>query len=161
MRMRAGMFDDYFQFRFLFPFPFPFPVPRIPHAPTGLLDCYTTSGSVNGPKFEEFVEQFLAPVINPFDGVNPNSVVVLDNASIHHVDRVVQAIQTKGAMVHFLPPYCPDLNPIEESFSKVKSVLKANEEALFNMDTETAVLTAFNTITPHDCMQWIKHAGYD
>ena len=128
---------------------------------TGLLDCYTTSGSVNGPKFEEFVEQFLAPVINPFDGVNPNSVVVLDNVSIHHVDRVVQAIQTKGAMVHFLPPYCPDLNPIEESFSKVKSVLKANEEALFNMDTETAVLTAFNTITPHDCMQWIKHAGYD
>jgi len=60
-----------------------------------------------------------------------------------------------------LPPYCPDLNPIEESFSKVKSVLKANEEALFNMGTETAVLTAFNTITPHDCMQWIKHAGYD
>ena len=58
---------------------------------SGLLDCCTTLSTVTGPKFEEFVRQSLAPVIKPFDDVNPNSVVVLDNASIHHVDEVVQA----------------------------------------------------------------------
>ena len=58
---------------------------------SGFLDCCTTLSTVTGPKFEEFVRQSLAPVIKPFDDVNPNSVVVLDNASIHHVDEVVQA----------------------------------------------------------------------
>ena len=53
-----------------------------------------------------------------------------------------------------LPSYSPDLNPAEE----VKSIMKANEETLGYVDTQTAVLTAFNTITPHDCMQWITHA---
>ena len=84
---------------------------------SGLLDCCTTLSTVTGPKFEEFVQQSLAPVIMPFDGVNPNSVVVLDNASIHHVDEVVQAIQATGAIIHFLPPYSPDLKD-SMSFSR-------------------------------------------
>ncbi len=48
----------------------------------------------------------------PFDGNNPNSVVILDNCSIHHVDGVVDMIHKVGALVHFLPPYSPDYNPI-------------------------------------------------
>ena len=85
------------------------------------------------------------------------SVTVLDNASIHHVDKVVQTLKNTGVMVHFLPPYCPDLNPVEEAFSKVKSILKSNEGAMDYLDTKTAVLTA---ITEYDCKQWIMHAGY-
>ena len=54
---------------------------------------------------------------------------MMDNASIHHVDRVVRSIPNTGALIRFLPPYSPDYNPLEESFSKVKSFIRANEFA--------------------------------
>ena len=54
----------------------------------------------------------------------------MDNASIHHVDSVVETFQQLGVLIHFLPPYIPDFNPIEESFSKLKSVMRANEQPL-------------------------------
>lgn len=56
----------------------------------------------------------------PFNGFNPLSVVLLDNASIHHTTRPVELIQSVGALVHYLPPYSPDLNPIEEMFQKLR-----------------------------------------
>ena len=131
---------------------------------SGHLDCCTNLSTVTGPEFEEFVQQSLASVTKPFDGVNSNGVVVLDNASIHHVDEVVQAIPTTGATI--LLPYSPDLNPAEKSFSKVKSIMKANEETFCYVDTQTAVLTAFNAITSHDCIEiaaigdtyWLHHS---
>ena len=126
----------------------------------GVLDCYTTTGTVNADTFEDFITNSLASKLQPFNGTNSNSVVVLDNCSIHHVDTVVQAIRSTGAIVQFLPPYSPDLNPIEESFSKLKLVLKANEESLDYLATETVVLAAMNSISVHDCSQWIRHAGY-
>lgn len=127
---------------------------------SGILDCYTTTGSVTAETFEQFVSQSLGPTLQPFNGVNPNSVVILDNASIHHVDSVVQVIQNTGALVQFLPPYSPDLNPIEEAFSKLKYTLKANEEALTDVEPDVAILTAINNISIHDCTKWIEHAGY-
>ena len=60
--------------------------------------------------------------------------MILDNASIHHVEGIVDLIESTGALVEFLPPYSPDLNPIEEAFSKLKSTLKANEELLDTFD---------------------------
>ena len=78
-------------------------------------------------------------------------MVVLDNAPIHHVDGVVDLIESTGALVIFLPPYSPDLNAIEEAFSKLKMSLKANEEILDISDI------ACTSITEND---WIKHAGY-
>ena len=67
----------------------------------------------------------LIPVLNPFNGSNPLSVVIMDNASIHHVDEVTDLIEhTAQAKLIFLPPYSPDLMPLEEVFSKVKCVLK-------------------------------------
>lgn len=126
---------------------------------TGILDCYTTTGSVTSEKFEEFISESLVGVLQPFDGISPNSVVVLDNASIHHVDRVVHLIQSTGALIQFLPPYSPDLNPIEEAFSKLKSTMKANEMVVDN-DPNIAILTAINSISAHDCRKWIQHAGY-
>ena len=67
----------------------------------------------------------------------------------------MDTIQQTGALVQFLPLHSPDLNAIEESFSKVKSALRANEEAWKDFDIETAVLAAFNTITPADCQAWL------
>ena len=72
---------------------------------------------------------------------------MLDNASIHQVPGILSTIQSVGALTYFLPPYSPDLNAIEHTFSKVKSVLEANEAEWTDSNTETAVVAAFNTIT--------------
>ena len=95
----------------------------------GVEDVDTYEGSIDGDKFCNFVERCLVPILQPFNGTNDRSIVVMDNASIHHVERVVTTIQNTGALVRFLPPYSPDFNPIEELFSKVKAYLKANEVA--------------------------------
>ena len=111
-------------------------------------------GTVDGDTFLEFVERELLPVLQPFNGMNPNSVVIMDNCSVHHVARVKSLISEVGALLHYLPPYSPDLNPIEECFSKVKSCLKSTE--IVNDDLETAVLAAFTCVTPNDCEGWIR-----
>ena len=67
----------------------------------------------------------------------------MDNCSIHHVPGIVEKIQEVGALVHFLPPYSPDYNPIEETFSKVKSLLRSMDMEADVLDTETLVLSAF------------------
>lgn len=126
----------------------------------GLLDSYTTTGTVNSDTFLHFVEHALVPHLQPFNGVNARSVVIMDNASIHHQSTIVDAIQNSGALLHFLSPYSPDFNPIELTFSKVKSVLKQNENAWEDIDTETALLVALNTVTAMDCQAWISHCGY-
>ena len=127
---------------------------------SGLLDCFTVIGSVTGDEFLSFIQKSLVPNLQPFDGINSRSIVVLDNASVHHVAGVVDTIQNVGALTHFLPPYSPDLNAIEHTFSKVKSVLKSNEEEWSDLDTETAVIAAFNCVTIEDCQGWITHCGY-
>ena len=82
----------------------------------GLLDVMTVKGTTDGDTFYQFVQKYLLPHLLPFNGINPHSVVVMDNCSIHHVDNIVKSIQDVGALVHFLPPYSPDLQPIEETF---------------------------------------------
>ena len=120
-------------------------------------DTYSSNWCV----FGDFVDRCLIPILQPFDGVNARSVVVMDNAAIHHVDRVIQSVHNAGAIIKFLPPYSPDLDPLEEAFAKVKSYLKANELA-YDITAEPALLIAlaFNTITVEDCIGYIQHAGY-
>ena len=126
----------------------------------GMLDCKTVIGSVNEEVFYDFVQSALLPHLMPFNGVNPNSVVVLDNCSIHHIVNIVKMIEELETLVLFLPPYSPDYNPIEEAFSKVKSTLKLmDKEADVTDDLESIVLSAFSFITPRDCQQWINDAG--
>ena len=79
----------------------------------GVIDFQIVRGSVDGDVFYTFMEKFLLPHLMPFDGKNPNSVVILDNCSIHHLDSVVDMIHEVKALVHFLPPYSPDFNPIQ------------------------------------------------
>ena len=88
----------------------------------------------------EFIETTIFPVLQPFNWVNPHSVVILDNASIHHVQGVIDLIEIQaGAKLVFLPPYSPDLNPIEEVFSQVKSIMKQND-SLFQVSSSPRVL---------------------
>ena len=93
----------------------------------GIEDVYTSTETINGERFEDFLCQCLLPIIMPFDGVNPRSVVVMDNASIHHLARVQDIITGVGARLVFLPPYSPDLMPLEEVFAEVKALLRAND----------------------------------
>ena len=126
----------------------------------GVLACKIVEGGVNGQTFDTFLSMDLSSKLNPFDGINARSVVVMDNASIHHVDQVVKFLEDLGVLVCFLPPYSPDMNPIEELFSKVKYVMKANEFDLEGQDLETCILSGFASVTADDCKKWIQHSGY-
>ena len=97
----------------------------------------------------------------PFDGKNHHSVVVMDNASIHHVSGISELVSMAGALLIYLPPYSPDYNPIEEAFSKVKTLIKTYEQELEvgGMDIKDMILLAFAQITPTDCCNWITHCG--
>ena len=96
----------------------------------------------------DFVQKQLIPLLNAFDGCT-HSVVVLDNALLHHTDQLVSAILSTGPLVKFLPPYSPDMNPIELVFGEMKQFLQSNhllshtslsfESILYNM--------SFNSIT--------------
>ena len=126
----------------------------------GILSCRIARGGVDGDKFVEFVETCLMPNVMPFDGTNPRSVIILDNCAIHHVDEVAQLLQQTGAIIHWLPPYSPDLNPIEEAFSKAKAMMKAMENEMQVIDDiDTIVYSAFSTITASDCEGWITDSG--
>ena len=104
---------------------------------SGLLDVQTIIGTSDGDTFYKFVHTHLLPHLMPFNGTNPHSIVILDNCSIHHVPEVVKAVQDVGSLLIFLPPYSPDLNPIEELFSKVKKVMKSSQLELSQIDIET------------------------
>ena len=120
-------------------------------------------GTVTATEFLKFVENDLVAKLNPFDGHSLHNVVVLDNASIHHVAEVVQAIESTVALLLFLPPYSPNLNPIEETFSKLKYYLRQNDPAIQVADDDDLpqfILSGFATMTVEDCYGWIKHAGY-
>ena len=127
----------------------------------GIEDVYLTTSTVNGDIFEHFICQCILPIILPFDGTNPRSVVIMDNCSIHYLNRVYEIITGVGAKLMFLPPYSPDLMPLEEAFSKVKSILKANEVAFLHTLTPTLMVKlAFSSLTQEDCINYIRHAGY-
>ena len=79
----------------------------------GMEDAYIVEENVNGDVFERFVRTSLLPILKPFNGTNSHSVVVMDNASIHHLDKIAQMIAGVGALLRFLPPYSPELNPIK------------------------------------------------
>ena len=69
-------------------------------------------------------------------------------------------IEEVGAVVHFVPPYSPDFNPIELAFSKVKGKLQDLEMSMTASDTETVMLAAFASISEEDCTEWVSHCGY-
>jgi transposase len=110
-------------------------------------------GAIDGPAFLAWVEQFLAPTLAPGD------IVVADNLSSHKVAGVRQAIEARGASLRFLPPYSPDLNPIELLSSKLKRLLRSAAartiDALWH-----AIGQLLDQFTPAECANYLRHCGY-
>lgn len=120
----------------------------------GGVRCSTTvDGAVNGDVFEAFVEQVLVPQLKSGD------VVVMDNLSSHKRARTRALIESVGAQLRFLPPYSPDLNPIEMIFSKVKQLLRS-----LACRTRTSLWLAMQTVldqvTATDAANCFEHCGY-
>ena len=110
-------------------------------------------GAVNANIFEAFVEQVLVPVLKPGD------VVVMDNLSSHKRAKTRELIESVGAELMFLPPYSPDLNPIEMVFSKIKQLLRSlgerTRDALWG-----AMQSVLDQVTPSDAANCYRHCGY-
>lgn len=120
---------------------------------TGFVAPLTIQGPVNGPLFRAWVEQHLAPVLRSGD------VVVMDNLSSHKVAGIREAIEAVGAELRYLPPYSPDLNPIELAFSKLKKLLRDGAERTVDKlwDLCGRILDEF---TEHECRNYFRHCGY-
>jgi transposase len=121
---------------------------------TGITAPMVLDGPMDGPAFLAYVEQVLAPTLQPGD------VVVLDNLPAHKPAAVRAAIEVTGAELRYLPPYSPDLNPIEMAFAKLKALLK-KAAARTIQDLWTAIAEALTRFTAHECRNYFAAAGYE
>jgi len=111
-------------------------------------------GAINGATFKAYVEQSLAPSLRAGD------VVVMDNVSSHKVAGVRQAIEQAGAQVRYLPPYSPDLNPIEQAFAKLKSLLR-KAAARSVSELCRAIGEGLDVFEPDECANFFRNSGYE
>src|SRR5689334_17026129 len=120
---------------------------------TGLTAPLVVDGAINGDIFCAYVEQVLAPTLRPGDSV------IMDNLGSHKVAGVREAIEACGASLIYLPPYSPDLNPIEQAFAKLKALLRkiAARTVLALWDALGDILSRF---TPQECVNYLANAGY-
>jgi len=112
-------------------------------------------GPINGLSFTAWVEQFLVPTLAPGD------IVIMDNLGSHKGAAVRQAIRSAGARLLFLPPYSPDLNPIEQVFAKLKLLLrKAAERSVDATATWQRIGTLLDAFPPQECANYFRNSGY-
>ena len=120
---------------------------------SGLTAPLVVDGAINGPLFRGWVEQQLSPTLRPGD------IVVMDNLNSHKVAGVREAIERAGAEVMYLPPYSPDLNPIETVFSKFKWLVRSQSrrtvDALWNLCGQVSQL-----FHEPECRRHFRHCGY-
>ena len=114
---------------------------------------FVLDGPINGEWFRAWVEQVLIPTLSPGD------VVVLDNLGSHKGKAVRRAIRKAGAHLFFLPPYSPDLNPIEQVFSKLKTLLKKADERSVEA-TWRRIGSLLDRFSAAECSNYLRHAGY-
>jgi transposase len=120
---------------------------------TGLEAVMTVEGATDADVFRAYVRQVLCPTLRTGD------IVSADNLSAHKAAGVQEAIAAKGARLLYLPPYSPDLNPIEQCWSKLKTFLRA-AKARTREALEAAVTRALVTVTESDARAWFAHSGY-
>jgi transposase len=113
----------------------------------------TIEGATDAQAFEAYVEHFLAPTLEE------GQVVVLDGLGAHRTDTVRELIEQKGADLLFVPSYSPDLNPIEEAFSKIKNIVRKAQARTREALVE-AIALAISALTLEDVMRWFAHCGY-
>lgn len=115
--------------------------------------CMAIDGATDRDVFREYVRHVLAPTLCPGD------IVVLDNLGAHADTEALRLIEAAQAELRFLPPYSPDLNPIEKMWSKVKAFLRdakaRTEEELYD-----GIRMALETVTPQDAEGWFRSCGY-
>lgn len=120
---------------------------------SGITAPCVLDGAVNGTMFRAYVEQMLAPTLDEGD------ILVMDNLASHKVAGVQAAIEARGAQLLYLPPYSPDLNPIEQAFAKFKALLRKaaerTQEGLWK-----AIARTVDLLLPTECRNLFKQAGY-
>jgi len=118
-----------------------------------LIAPWIIAGAMNGDAFATYVETQLAPALEP------GTVVILDNLSTHKNVRAAEALKACGCWFLYLPPYSPDLNPIEMAFSKLKALLRGAGARSF--DHLPQILgNICDLFTPQECWNYLRHAGY-
>ncbi len=119
----------------------------------GMGEAISIKGSTDAELFETYIEEFVAPTLKE------GQVVVLDRLGAHRTNKVRELIERRGAELLFLPSYSPDLNPIEEAFSKIKNtVRKAGARTREALDE--AISEALSAVTLRDVAGWFSHSGY-
>ena len=119
----------------------------------GIRTGLSVPGAIDGETMLFFVEELLVPTLKRGD------IVLMDNAPIHKLDEIEDAIEAVGAWVLFLPTYSPDLNPIENCWAKVKARLRSLKPRTLP-DLLDALVDAFSSITVQDILGWFRHCGY-
>jgi transposase len=119
----------------------------------GLVAPLVLDGPINGCAFRAWVEQALAPQLQPGD------IVVMDNLASHKVAGIAAAIEAVGAQLRYLPPYSPDYNPIEQVFAKFKTLLRKTAARTMDAlwDACGCLLDQFAAV---ECERYIRHSGY-
>jgi transposase len=113
----------------------------------------SVEGATDSEAFEAYVEHFLAPTLRE------GQLVVLDGLGAHRPKKIRELVEARGADLVFLPSYSPELNPIEEAFSKVKQLVR-KEGARLSEALVEAIGRALAAVTPEDAAGWFAHAGY-
>jgi transposase len=120
---------------------------------SGLTAPLVIDGAMNGETFRAYVEQVLAPTLCPGD------IVIMDNLGSHKVLGIREAIEARGAIVRYLPPYSPDLNPIEQLFAKLKALLRT--AAVRSVEALWAVIgSLLSRFSTAECANYFAHSGY-
>jgi transposase len=120
---------------------------------TGLEAVMMVEGATDAEVFRAYVRQVLCPTLREGD------IVIADNLSAHKAAGVREAVAAKGARLLYLPPYSPDLNPIEQCWSKIKTFLRA-AKARTREALDAALRRALATVTAADARAWFAHSGY-
>jgi transposase len=120
---------------------------------TGITAPLVVDGPMNGDVFLAYVQQQLAPTLRSGD------TVIMDNLSSHKRVGVREAIEAAGARLIYLPPYSPDLNPIELAFGKLKALLRKAAARTVD-DLESAIARLLDQFTPQECRAYFRHCGY-
>ena len=119
----------------------------------GISAPYVFEGAINGQRFRAYVEQMLVPTLAPGD------IVLLDNLRSHKVAGIAEAIAARGAQLIYLPPYSPDLNPIEQLFAKLKALLR-QAAARTKEDLWSIIGRLLDAYWPAECANYLNHCGY-
>lgn len=110
-------------------------------------------GPINGGCFSAYIDQILVPTLKPGD------IVIMDNLGSHKSKAVRDAIKAVGARLWFLPPYSPDLNPIEQTFAKIKHWMRMAQNRTIE-DVWKLIGKLVGTVTPNECQSYLKNSGY-